>query len=60
MKSHEKFNSNHYIYQKSSYGVDSGKNVIGPYFFKNLVRNAITVNSERHRAMITDYFGTKF
>jgi len=29
--------------------------IIGPYFFENQQRNAITVNGERYRAMITDF-----
>ncbi|XP_073819568.1 uncharacterized protein [Musca autumnalis] len=30
--------------------------VIGPYFFRNNVGEAVTVNGDRYRAMITDYF----
>ncbi|XP_073831484.1 uncharacterized protein [Musca autumnalis] len=30
--------------------------VIGPYFFRNNAGEAVTVNGDRYRAMITDYF----
>ncbi|XP_073831485.1 uncharacterized protein [Musca autumnalis] len=30
--------------------------VIGPYFFRNNVGEAVTVNGDRYRAMVTDYF----
>lgn len=33
--------------------------VIGPYFFENDVGEAITVNGERYRTMITDFFWPK-
>lgn len=48
---HKPLRRRRYILKKSLFGV-----LYGPYFFKNEAGHNVTVNGERYRAMINDFF----